>query len=93
MATRDKRVLRLKVNMSFGGMDTLPAGDYEGDAIPDYLEREFQSGSPHVEEVITKVTVSDEEAAVIASAQMTAEMQPEEVTPVKPAKSVAAKTK
>ena len=67
----DKRTLRLKVTMCFGGQVTLIAGDYTGDNIPEVLENEFQAGSPHVEEVVTKavkvedVKVEDEKAEVV----------------------------
>lgn len=54
MAKDDKRVLRLKVTMVFGGQLTLPAGDYEGANIPEVLEAEYKLGSPHVDEIITR---------------------------------------
>jgi len=50
----EKRVLRTKVTLAFGSSLTLPPGDYEGDNIPPQLEQEYEAGSPHVEEVLTR---------------------------------------
>lgn len=77
----EKRVLRLKVTMSFGMDQILVAGEYEGDSIPECLEREFKSGSPHVEEIITKVSVK------------AADKKPLEDNPARDAKKPTAKSK
>ncbi len=53
--------LRLKVNMTFGGGLVLPAGEYEGDNIPDELHKEYESDSPHVESIVVAKKMSLEE--------------------------------
>ena len=58
---QEKRILRLKTTMKFG-RNTMTAGDYEGDGITQDLEDEFESGSSYVEEVITRVQVSEKSA-------------------------------
>jgi len=57
-----RRVLRLKTTMMFSGQLVMVPGDYEGDAIPPELEEEFESGSPHVEEVVTVLSAGAEPA-------------------------------
>jgi len=82
----EKRVLRTKVTLAFGSSLTLPPGDYEGDNIPPQLEQEYEAGSPHVEEVLTRFEKPRQahpvkEARRPKKAVTSADPEPEKVAP------------
>jgi hypothetical protein len=91
--SEDKRILRLKATLAFGSKLILPIGDYEGDNIPEDLEKEFELGSPHIEEVIVRAARPKEVVAEEKPKEVVAEEKPKEVVAEEKPKEVVAEEK